>query len=313
MLFRSSLVNVNGTVGRGSVSVDLNTIPASMIERIEVLRDGAAAQYGSDAIAGVINIILRKDQGYGFDGTYGVTSEGDGEVIDASFWSGSKLGDDGSLFVNVFYRDREQTNRSRLDTRQQYFGTNTATGALTAISGSAGSGVNPPPAGITFDSREATINRRNHRHGDGDSTDKGIMFNASLPTAENRTFYAFGGYSVRDGQASGFFRRSGDNRTVRAIYPNGFLPLINSDIKDFSFGGGLKGKGASVDWDFSSVFGGNDFGFTISNTANVTLGAASKTTLDAGTLGFRQWTNNLDFTTNWDLSGQLVKVAYGAE
>lgn len=309
----SALVNVNGTVGRGAVSVDLNTIPASMIERIEVLRDGASAQYGSDAIAGVINVILRKDQGYGFDGTYGITSEDDGAVKDASAWAGVPLGDSGSLFVNVFYRDREQTNRSKADTRQQYFGTSTTTGLPTAISGAFASGVSAPPAGVVFDSREATINRVNHRHGDGDSEDYGFMFNANLPLASGSTFYTFGGYNSREGQAAGFFRRPGDNRTVRAIYPNGFLPLINSDITDFSIGGGLKGKGSSVDWDFSSVYGSNEFGFTISNSANVTLGAASKTTFDAGELGFSQWTNNLDFTTSWDVGGQPVKAAYGVE
>ncbi|MDP2138891.1 MAG: TonB-dependent receptor [Candidatus Didemnitutus sp.] len=309
----SALVNVNGTVGRGSVSIDLNTIPAGMIDRIEVLRDGASAQYGSDAIAGVINIILRKDQGYGFNGTYGVTKEGDGQVIDGSAWAGSTLGEGGSLFVNLFYRERENTNRSKADTRQQYFGTNTSTGAKTAISGNFASGISAPPAGVVFDPREATINRINHRHGDGDSEDTGVMFNASLPLVGGRTFYAFGGYSSRHGQAAGFFRRPGDNRTVRAIYPDGFLPLINSDINDFSMGGGLRGRGSNFDWDFSSVYGGNDFGFTISNTANVTLGAASKTVMNAGTLGFRQWTNNLDFTTTWDMNNQVIKAAYGAE
>jgi iron complex outermembrane receptor protein len=77
----SSLVNVNGTIGRGSVSVDLNSIPAAAIGRIEVLRDGASAQYGSDAIAGVINIVLDRTLGSGFNGTYGITSEGDGQVM----------------------------------------------------------------------------------------------------------------------------------------------------------------------------------------------------------------------------------------
>lgn len=307
----SSLVNVNGTVGRGSVSVDLNTIPAAMIERIEVLRDGASAQYGSDAIAGVINVILRKDSGYGLLGTYGVTTEGDGQVIDGSAWAGMPMGNGGSLFVNLFYRDRGNTNRSARDTRQQYFGT--TAGLPSAISGAVGSGTSAPPVGTTFDPREATINRLNHRHGDGDSEDTGIMFNASLPLEGGRTFYAFGGYSSRNGQAAGFFRRPGDNRTVRAIYPNGFLPLINSDIEDFSLAAGLKGRASNFDWDFSSVYGGNDFGFVISNSANVTLGSASKTRFDAGTLGFRQWTNNLDFTTTWDMGGQVVKAAYGAE
>jgi iron complex outermembrane recepter protein len=308
----SSLVNVNGTVGRGAVSVDLNTIPASMIERIEVLRDGASAQYGSDAIAGVINVILRKDTGYGFEGLWGVTKEGDGEVRDASVWAGIGLEGGGSLFVDLYYRDRQNTNRSKPDTRQQYFGTNTS-GAPTAISGAHGSGVHAPPAGVTFDPREATINRLNHRHGDGDSEDRGIFLNASLPMSwEGGELYAFGGYNTRDGQAAGFFRRPGDNRTVRALYPNGFLPLINSDVTDFSFGTGVRGRGQRIDWDLSTVYGANDFDFTITNSANVTLGAQSPTRFYAGTLGFDQWTTNLDFTTTID-AGRAIKTAFGLE
>ncbi len=310
----SSLVNVNGTVGRGAVSVDLNTIPVSMIERIEVLRDGASAQYGSDAIAGVINVILRKDTGYGYDSFYGVTREGDGEVIDGSAWAGLPFGKDGRFFINLFYRDRENTNRSLPDTRQQFFGTNIATGALTTISGAAGSGTGAPPAGIAFDPREAAANRRNHRQGDADIEDLGFFFNASQPTSEDGDeVYFFGGYSEREGQAAGFFRRPGDDRTVRAIHPSGFLPLINSDITDWSIGGGFRGHSPRVDWDFSTVYGGNDFDYNISNSNNVTLGAASPTRFNAGTLGFRQWTTNLDFTTTLDFANQPLKTAFGLE
>lgn len=311
----SALVNVNGFVGRGAVSVDLNTIPVSMIDRIEVLRDGASAQYGSDAIAGVINVILRKDAGYGFDGFYGVTQEGDGEVMDGSAWAGVPFGDEGGqLFVNLFYRDRENTNRSQPDTRQQYFGTNTTTGARTAISGAAGSGTGAPPAGITFDAREATARRLNHRHGDADIEDRGIFFNASQPTSEEgEDLYIFGGYSEREGQAAGFFRRPGDDRTVRAIHPDGFLPLINSDITDLSIGGGFRGKGPRVDWDFSTLYGSNEFDYLITNSNNVTLGAASPTQFYAGQLGFRQWTTNLDLTTELALGSQPLKTAFGFE
>jgi len=310
----SALVNVNGTVGRGSVSVDLNTIPVAMIERIEVLRDGASAQYGSDAIAGVINVILRRDAGYGFDGFYGITQEGDGEVIDGNVWAGLPFGQDGQFFINLFYRDRENTNRSQPDTRQQYFGTNTTTGARTAISGAAGSGTGSPPAGIAFDSREATANRLNHRQGDADIKDQGFFFNASQPTSEaGEEIYLFGGYSQRDGQAAGFFRRPGDDRTVRALYPDGFLPLINSDITDYSLGGGFRGKGPKIDWDFSTIYGANDFEYTITNSNNVTLGAASPRNFRAGTLAFQQWTTNLDFTTELALGQQPLKTAFGLE
>ena len=177
----SSLVNVNGTIGRGSVSVDLNSIPSAAIGRIEVLRDGAAAQYGSDAIAGVINIVLDRSLGSGFNGTYGVTSEGDGQVMEGSAYAGVPLAGDGILRTTLFFRDREQTNRSAADTRMQYFGTNTTTGASTAISGNYLSGTTFPPAGTTLDPRERTIDRLNHRQGDGDMKDQGHLPRCGAP------------------------------------------------------------------------------------------------------------------------------------
>src|SRR4051812_990847 len=101
----SALVNVNGSIGRGSVSVDFNAFPASAIDRVEVLRDGASAQYGSDAIAGVINVILRKDKGWGFDATYGATKEGDGRDLKVSAYAGTSLGQKGSVFVTAYERN----------------------------------------------------------------------------------------------------------------------------------------------------------------------------------------------------------------
>jgi iron complex outermembrane recepter protein len=319
----SSLVNVNGFVGRGSVSIDFNAIPASAIGRIEVLRDGASAQYGSDAIAGVINVILAKDTGWKADFQWGQTSEGDGRVLDFNVAGGFKTEADGSIFLSAFWRDREQTNRSKPDTRQQYFGTNTTTGALTTLNGNFGSGfvatanngttvAAAPSTAFTLNAAEQTINRRNHRQGDGDSEDKGLFVNGDLRTGD-ATFYYFGGYTTRDGQAAGFWRRPGDDRTVRAIYPNGFLPLINSDIVDYSLGGGFKGDTGKLSWDFSTVYGSNQFDFVISNSANVTLGANSKRTFDAGGLGFEQWTTNLDFTTSFGSGENPLKVAFGAE
>lgn len=310
----SSLVNINGTVGRGSVSVDLNAIPSSAIGRIEVLRDGASAQYGSDAIAGVINIVLDETTDYGFSGTYGITKEGDGEVIEGSVFGGSKLGEDGSLRATLFFRDRENTNRSEPDTRQQYFGLN-ATGGAVAASGNFGSGVGLTPSAGTLDPREASINRRNHRQGDSDSRDQGLFLNGELPVGTAAEVYGFGGYTRRDGQAAGFFRRPADDRTVRSLWPDGFLPLINTDITDFSIGGGVKSRpGAPWGWDFSSVYGGNELEYFISDTANVTLGNASPRQFNAGRLEFNQWTTNLDFTHEFDFpTGTPLKVASGLE
>jgi len=115
----SALVNLNGSIGRGSVSTDFNAIPSAMIERIEVLRDGASAQYGSDAIAGVINVILRKDTGWGLNLAYGQTKVGDGEDYKLDAFAGTRLGDKGSLFLSLYLRDHGDTSRVQPDTRQQ--------------------------------------------------------------------------------------------------------------------------------------------------------------------------------------------------
>ena len=310
----SALVNVNGFVGRGSVSIDLNAIPGAAIGRVEVLRDGASAQYGSDAIAGVLNVVLDRTMGYGVNATYGFTKEGDGIVREASAYYGAPLGKDGFIYTSIFSRDRGGTNRSRPDTRQQYFGRVTATGAPNALNGNLGSGLAPVNATYTLDPREATINRLNHWQGDSETRDAGVFFNAELPVDTTVTAYLFGGSTKRDGKSAGFFRRPGDDRTVRAIYPNGFLPKINSDITDDSLGGGFRGKAGAWNWDLSSLWGGNEFAFTITDSANATLGANSPTRFRAGTLKFSELVNNLDFTGAVDAGFRApLKVALGAE
>ena len=110
----SSLVNLNGSVGRGSVSSDFNAIPSSVVGQIEVLRDGASAQYGSDAIAGVINLILRKDLGWETNFSWGSTQRGDGRDLKADVSTGIALGQKGSLFVTTWARNHSPTRASNI-------------------------------------------------------------------------------------------------------------------------------------------------------------------------------------------------------
>ncbi len=312
----SAWVNTGGTVGRGAVSTDLNAIPSTAIGRIEVLRDGASAQYGSDAIAGVINLVLRQDLGTGASGTYGVTKEGDGDVWEASLSSGVKLGDGGYFHSTLYYRDRNATDRSLPDTRQFYFGTNTATGALVPNSAAYGSGISAPPAGITFDPREATVNRNVWRYGDADIVEQTFFFNAALPLrpAGALELYAFGGYGLSEASSNASFRRPADNNTVRAIFPNGFLPYVDTDSTNASFGVGLRGKATEWDWDLSQEFGGNRLKYYVRNTVNATLGTASPTRFYNGTLEASQAVTNLDLKRSLDLGlAAPVKIATGAE
>ncbi|HEU4880858.1 MAG TPA: TonB-dependent receptor [Longimicrobium sp.] len=283
----SALVNVNGSVGRGSTAVDLNALPASAIERIEILRDGAAAQYGSDAIAGVINIVLKQGGRREALLSAGQTTEGDGRVLQVAGTGGRDLGERGYVTLSAEFRDRENTNRSLPDTRQQYF------------------------TGDPRNNNRAVIN---HRQGDSDSRDIGGFLNAALPLGEVIEAYAFGGLSRRDGEAAGFFRRANDARTVRSIHPDGFLPLISTTIIDGSGVAGVRGTAAGFRYDLSGVYGRNTFAFDVLNSNNVSMGAASPTDFYAGTLRFDQTTANLDLSRSLALGlPDAVNVAFGAE
>ncbi|MBC7369662.1 MAG: TonB-dependent receptor [Undibacterium sp.] len=312
----SAWVNTGGTIGRGAVSTDLNAIPSTALGRIEVLRDGASAQYGSDAIAGVINLVLREDLGFGASGTYGATKESGGEVWEASVESGFKLGDGGYFHSTLYHRDRNATNSALPDTRQFYFGTNATTGAVTANNAAFASGTTNPPANTLLDPREASVNRNVWRYGDGDLVENTFFFNAGVPLQPKKAleFYAFGGIGRSEAVSNASFRRPADNNNVRALYPNGFLPFVDTDSTNLSLAAGLRGKASTWDWDLSQEIGNNKLKYFTHNTLNASLGTASPTRFYNGRLEFTQAVTNLDLKTSLD--GGLpapVKVATGAE
>jgi iron complex outermembrane receptor protein len=242
-----TLVLVNGK-RRHNISivagaaVDLNNIPVSSIERIEVLRDGAAAQYGSDTIAGVINIILKgADDGGSLSATYGShvthfdpTDERltDGETFLASANRGLKLGDNGYLNLTAEFRDRNATNRAGAPDEIPFF-------------------ENQTPENL------AVIGRRNFRAGDSAFRDVNSMFNAGVELAEELDLYAFGGVSYREAEGLNFFRYPDSSGNVQAIYPNGFIPITDTTQFDYSATAGAKGVANDWNWDSSLSFGGN--------------------------------------------------------
>ncbi len=323
----SALVHVNGSVGRGSTGADLNAIPSSAIERIEVLRDGAAAQYGSDAISGVINIVLKEKPGldvsvnysqyassvtrgysadeglrdgenndnYSWSETGGIGAEedvshSDGQAVDLHLGYGVPVGK-GSFYASGQFRTRDRANRAGLDPRQQY------------IDGSE-------------DPREAGFDRLNHRYGNGEFDNVSLFINGAVPIGESSAqFYAFGGYNYRNGATGCFYRRSLDNRTVRAIHPDGFLPLLDNTLKDLSASAGVKGSMGEWAYDLSAVYGTNSFNFGVDNTNNASFGTTiDQTTFDAGTLKFRQMTTNFDLFRGVDIgTASPLNVAIGAE
>lgn len=290
--YASALINVNGTVGRGSAAVDMNAIPGNMIERIEVLRDGAAAQYGSDAIAGVLNVILRTDNVFNLTGTVGQTTVGDGRVIDIGANAGFALPNAGSLHIGATFRNRDSTNRSGGDFRQLY-----------------------TPA---TDPRNPTSDRAtqpiNHWWGDGKTRDIGGFFNLNLPITELINIYAFGGYMDRDVVAPGFFRRSFDARNDVTVYPNGFLPLINSKVNDLSVAAGIKGNIDGWTYDVSNTYGQNTFNFNVINSWNASLGSSSPRNFNAGTLSYNQNSTNLDIFKSLEIGLVApLSIAFGGE
>jgi len=293
---RTAIVNVNGSLGRGSSPVDLNTIPSSAIKRIEVLRDGAAAQYGSDAIAGVINVVLKDfDEGGALDLRFGEHAEGDGQMWNIGGWIGTQLGDGGFLTVSAEWRDRDPTNRSEPDLiRQQY----------------------PEIAPGVPDPREETLaNTRTFRVGDAETTDAILFVNGGVPLSDSLEFYFSANLGRRDGESAGFFRRPIDPNNVPAIYPDGFLPRIVSKIEDQAVTLGVDGSlGQEWTWDLSATHGRNQFNYNVRNSLNRTLGAASPTRFDAGTLEADQSVINLDFVRQLD-AGLVspLNLAFGAE
>ncbi|MFN5010420.1 MAG: TonB-dependent receptor plug domain-containing protein [Gammaproteobacteria bacterium] len=317
----AALVNVNGTVGRGSAAVDLNTIPNVAVRGIEVLRDGASAQYGSDAIAGVINLRMREDSSggelgvsYGWrDSTYenltgtppaGATwsapavlkrSRSDGETLTVSGWKGFALGDSGFLTVAAEYKDAERTERGGWDFRSQY--ARTSTGA--------------------FDPREATFDRFSQWYGEPELKQTTVFVNAGIDVNDNAEFYASASYQDRSAVSAGFQRLANDpsGRNIASIYPDGFLPQIAPDVTDYALSAGMRWGLGNWDMDASLGYGYNEMMFTIQNTLNRSLGPTSKTVFDAGGYDYDQLVFNLSGVRGVEVAGLAspLNVAIGLE
>ena len=304
-------LNLNNQIGRGDVGYDFNALPPVAIGRIEVLRDGASALYGADAVAGVINILLDKSIGGYASLTGGVTSKGDGRTSELSAALGVPLGADGVVRTSFRLQERARSNRAEPDTRQQYLGSN----GTTSISGNYGSGTGLTAANGTLDPREAAFDRKTFRLGEAPFKSANLFVNAEKPIANGGTLYAFGGFSRLSGDSPGFFRRPGDNNTVRALHPNGFLPEQTTVFENFSLALGAKGENwAGFAWDLSSQIGQSKLDNNIFNSNNASLGAASPTAAYLGGTRFGQWTTNLDLVrdVNFGMSSH-ARFAMGTE
>ncbi len=304
----SALVNLNGSVGKGDAAVDLNSIPTFALSGIEVLRDGAAAQYGSDAIAGVIDLHLRQDAGFSAETTVGQFYNHDGATVSGSGNYGVKLPQGGFVDITATFRDSNYTDRSGPDLRQQYFGTSTTTG-LPVAPGTTIGAVNGTP-----DPRDAVLNHHDSIFGDPVSHSRGLFVNSEIPFGDGLTFYLFGGVNDRHSISFASWRRPADSTDVRAIYPNGFQPQINPHDQDHSITAGVNGTVGTWKWDLSETYGDNNLYYYTINSLNVTYGTASPTRFYDGELSFRQATTNLDLSRDFDVGlSAPLKAAVGAE
>ncbi|WP_411287524.1 TonB-dependent receptor plug domain-containing protein [Phenylobacterium sp.] len=287
----SALVNVNGSIGRGSAAVDLNAIPTIAIDRIEVLRDGASAQYGSDAIAGVINMRLREArEGGSITATHGYYDtevktarnpggrrKKDGPTWTVAGWQGLPLGAEGFLTVSGEYRFRNPTSRGDLDPR-------------------------------------VTPTKVTSRYGDPQTQDITFYANAGLPLNDVWSLYGFAGYQARETDSAANPRLATNANNVPSIFPGGFLPRITTDIDDFTAAGGVKGDVNGFSVDAGIVYGYNKVNYGVIDSVNASLGAASPTSFDAGNMKYEQWVAGIDVTKPLELGmAKPATLAFGAE
>ncbi|MEP6674710.1 MAG: TonB-dependent receptor [Ferruginibacter sp.] len=292
---QSSLVNLFGTRGRGNTGTDLNAIPASSIERIEILRDGAAAQYGSDAIAGVINIVLKSGVNQGSanvsvgefltgrgkslkDDATGAkifSNRSDGLTVDANLNYGFALKDNGFINLTGEYITKEKTYRP-----------------------------NFPTANPSADPRR--------KSGDGSLDNYSFYFNSAFPINTRSSFYAFGGINQRNSSAYAYTRYASDSRNVPSIYPDGFDPLNHGDISDKSVSFGIKSSVCGWKTDVNATLGGNRFKYDISNTLNASMGATSPTKFYSGGFQLNQNLASVNLSKSFNVA-QGANLAMGTE
>ena len=339
----SALLNVNGTVGRGAAAVDMNQLPTLAIGRIEVLRDGASSQYGSDAIAGVINVQLKTNaeggraqvtfgkyvttldnvanfnglvltngqpsldaNGYLVANSDGERKARDGEILTYGVNLGLPIADGGFFNFTGEYRDRNYTNRQGFDLRPNY--------------------IRPTAA---FDAREATFDRLNFRYGDPKTEDFNFIINTEIPlgTAEA---YAFFTYGHRDGLSAANYRQASaatnrdfsvltpatapTNANFVALTPDGYLPKIQSNIDDVAGTFGVRTELAGFKADISAGFGRNELSYRTEDSINVSFGPNSQRSFDAGMLAFSQILGNIDLSRQFDVGlASALTFAVGGE
>lgn len=281
----SAFLNTNVTQGRGSAPVDLNTIPISAIDHVEVLGDGASARYGSDAIAGVINIILKSDPAGGQATTsFGQTAKGDGIQRHLDADAGFALGDRGGVHVSFDGNSNDYTSRAGRDLR------------------------NPGAPGY---------GDTTYRLGDPEVKNGKLLLNADYALSDELTAYGFASYNRADGDTWDAFRNGRQSPLDAQAHPGGYRPTLHSESEDKTIVLGLKGDIAGWKWDGSVNYGQNEIDFYTRDSLNRLLyrdtGSRQSDFYD-GTLKSSQAVYQLDFSNELDFGlANPVSVAFGVE
>ncbi len=299
-----SIPHIGFSISRGMIVTDLNTIPSLAVERTEILRDGASAQYGSDAIAGIVNLQLRKTAGSGiFKTQYGITKEGDGANWMGALNYGFKLGKENSyLNFTLQYQKLGESNRSDPYTGTIYSATKRADDSIRAVRG-----VYPATAPFTvgvFGSSEVKSPQ--------------LFVNAAYPINNQWSLYSFGGYSYKKALGYGLFRNAiaSNANANTALYPDGYVPQFPAEDKDYSAVLGLT-RSVLKGWnmDFSAGYGRNGVERTATNTTNASMGSASPTEFFVGNTSFTQVTAEANISKDFDglLNMKSVNFAFGSQ
>lgn len=301
----------------GSNPVDIDLIPTSAIDRIEVLKDSAAAQYGTDAIAGVINIQLAEKPGLSGDFTYGTLYDANGEPDSwkGTIRYGTRIGDGGFLTISGDIRKRGGAwwNLPATDTNLYGLPAGRTIDQVVATSGLTRDQVLANVADAN--ARNAQWNRDGAHNGDPQIKAFNLSYNAQLPVTDNATLYSFGTYGERDAQIGNNFRRPNSTANFTAQFPDGYYPLNNIDENDFQFVGGLRGELAGWNYDVSSSFGRNYSHQYSKLSVRPSLGPTGPTEWpNLANFEFRQWTHNVDLTREFDIGlARPVQISVGGE
>ncbi|MBC9797001.1 TonB-dependent receptor [Sinomicrobium weinanense] len=304
---QSSLINIFGTRGRGNTGTDLNAIPAAAIKRIEILRDGASAQYGSDAIAGVINIVLKDNidelTGSISYGAYNTNADGDFD----------QFGEYGMWNTDGYRLDTEKDG-NQIGKDKDFDGGSVKVAANYGFDiGESGF------ANITTEyiNKNKTLRPTfDFRKGFGEAAIEGfnVMVNAAVPVTDKTEIYLFGGRNYRDTDAYAFTRNNPTERNVTEIYPDGFTPRITSNITDNSVSAGIRTEtGSGWKIDFNNTWGKNNFHYFIKGTLNASLQEISPTDFDAGGHSLSQNTTSVNFSRYYDHILHGMNLAFGLE